>query len=382
MRNGWLASGRSSLLLSLAFILFFPISVAAQTWRWTLQDIDIEGVGTSIIADHDGNLHLSYYVPIGGQLRYAFLPAGSSNWYKMTLEGGLNSMDTGITVDSSGNPYICYTPASIRYAHWDGKKWSTQEVDPGSGRIAFICSIRVGADGRPMMAWYLESGTYLRFAILKDGAWFASSIDGGDSLPGKWNSMVLDSQGFPHISYSVWPVGELKYARFNGKNWLINLIDTPNLRKYDGGQRSMGNSLVLDPQGNPIISYYDEESLRVARLVDGRWKQEIVEKLPSFGTMWGWNSFRSTLVLDSKGHPHVGFQSKLGLEHAWWDGSEWHSQLLVSTIGAPHFENSMAIDQDDNLYIPFRDPADGSLRMAIGHPVRPSQTASQNDPAS
>lgn len=363
-----------------ALLSFFSFATPAQMWHWTFEDIDMGGMGTSIIADQEGNLHLSYYLALGGQLKYAFRPAGSPKWYKMTLESGLNTLDTGITVDSNGNPQICYTPASVRYARWNGQAWSTQEVDPGSGRIAFICSIQVAPDGRPMMTWYLESGTYLRYAILQDGAWLARSIDGGDSMPGKWNSIVLDAQGLPHVSYSDFPFGQLKYAWFDGKKWLVSLVDAPDLKNYVGGQRGMGNSLVLDSGGNPLISYYDEESLRFARFIDGKWKKEIVERLPPFGK-WGWKNFRSSLVLDSKGFPHIGFESLLGLEHAWWDGDKWHTQLLVSTVGTPHFENSMTIDQNDNLYMTFRDPADGSLRIATGRPTPASQTALENNPA-
>jgi hypothetical protein len=373
IRNGILCA-------TFAVFLFSPFATPGQTWQWTLEDIDFGGAGASIVTDHDGNLHLSYYLPTGGQLKYAFRSAETSTWYKMTLESNLNVLDTGITVDSNNNPQICYTPISIRYARWNGHSWLMQEVDPGSGRIAFICSIRVAPDGRPMMTWYLESGTYLRYAVLQDGAWLARSIDGGDSMPGKWNAMVLDAKGLPHVSYSDWPTGQLKYARFDGKNWLKTLVDAPDPKNYSGGQRSMGNSLVLDSKGRPLISYYDEQSLRLARLVDGVWKEEIVERLPPFGKLWGWKNFRSSLVLDSKGFPHIGFESRLGLEHAWWDGERWRTQLLLSTLGSPQFENSMTIDQNDNLYMIFRDPADGSLRIATGRPMPASTTASANTP--
>lgn len=364
--------------LAVAVLSAFPLTVSAQTWRWIFEDVDVQGAGTSIAVDGDGNLHLAYYVSMGGELRYGFRPAGTSKWYKMALASGLNSMDTGITLDANGNPQICYTPSSIRYARWDGKRWSTQEIDPGSPRIGFTCSIRVSPEGRPMVVWYEEGGPYLRFAVLKDGVWLASSVDGGGGeWPGKWNSMVLDARGQPHISYSDWPAPELKYAQFNGQNWAINVVDAPDPKKSGEVERSMGNSLVLDAKGSPLISYYDEESLRLARLVDGRWKSEVVESLPPYGRNWSWKNFRSTLVLDSKGRPHIGFESRLGLEHAWWDGEKWQTQLLVSTMGFPLLENAMAIDRNDDLYVPFRDPRDGTLRLAVGRPEAATESAKE-----
>jgi hypothetical protein len=363
MGSNAMRGGLLSLLLGT--LLFVPLEARAQTWTWTSADVDLEGYGTSIQSDHDGNLHLSYYAPSGGFVKYAFLPAGESKWYKMSIDQNLGVLETGLTLDAAGNPHICYTPREIRYAHFDGHKWTKQEVDSGSGLIAYICSIQVTPSGKPMMSWYLESGTYLRFAILEGGAWMAQSIQGGQgNYPGKWTSIALDGRGFPRISYSDFPIGQLKYASFDGKIWTTSLVDVPETSSQ-GGQRGMGNSLILDAQGQPMICYYDEQSLKMARYLEGHWQKETIEQLPNFGR-WSWKNFRSSLVLDSKGNPHIGFESIQGLEHAWWDGNKWRTQLIVTSLGSPFYENAMTIDKNDVLYISYRDPGDGTLRIAIG----------------
>jgi len=160
-------------------ILFFPHLINAQSWKWSTEDIDVEAAGTSIAADQEGNLHASYYVASGGHVRYAFRPFDQSKWYKMDIESNLGVLETRLVLDSAGNPHICYTPRMIKYARFDGRKWFKQEVDPGTGTIAFGCSIQVTSDGKPMMSWYLETGTYLRYAILENGAWTARSLQGG-----------------------------------------------------------------------------------------------------------------------------------------------------------------------------------------------------------
>jgi hypothetical protein len=364
----------ASVCVAFAASIMGPPALTAQDWKWSTEDIDVSGTSSSVIADQQGNLHVSYYVAQGGQVKYAFRPVGDSKWYKMTLERSLGVLETKITVDPDGNPHICYTPRVIKYAHWTGRKWLTQEVDPGTGLIAYSCSIRVTRDGRPLMTWYLESGTYLRYAILQDGVWLARSIEGGDSYPGKWTSIALDENGYPRISYSRFPIGQLKFASFDGKKWSVSAVDVPDNSPETGGERGMGNSLVLDLLGRPMISYYDEQSLKVARFVDGQWKKETVERLPPFG-QWSWKSFRSSLVMDSKGNPHIGFESLRGLEHAWWDGKQWRTQFILRVVGSAFFENDMTIDKDDNLYITFRDPTDGSLRLAKGSATLPAQTA-------
>ena len=140
----------------------------------------------------------------------------------------------------------------------------------------------------------------------------------------------------------------------------------------------MGNSLILDPQVKPIIVYYTEDALKMAHIVDGHWKEEIVEELPSFTAMYSWRSFRSSLVLDSKGFPHIGFESLKGLEHAWWDGKRWHSQLLIASLGNTFYDNAMTIGNKDDLFISYRDPVDGSLKVLVG---RPGAQSDQEKPA-
>ena len=186
-------AGKKISWLMFGGLLMLPLSVGAQSWNWRMEDVDSQGSSSSLIADRQGNLHLSYYVSQGGLVKYGFRPAGDSKWYTMSIDNNLGVLETQITVDSQDNPHICYTPRIMKYAHWDGRRWQIQEVDPGTGLIAYVCSIQVSSDGKPMISWYLESGTYLRYAVLQDGVWVARSIEGGDSFPGKWSSMALDA---------------------------------------------------------------------------------------------------------------------------------------------------------------------------------------------
>lgn len=372
---------KGGLFATLLVLFAFPCLASAQTWSWTPEDVDAQGESSWMVADSDGNLHMSYYVATGGLLKYAFRPAGSSRWFTMEIDHSLGFMVTRITVDSNSNPHICYTPRVTKYAHWDGSRWHTQEVDPGSGNVAFWCSIEVSSDGRPQVAWYLESGTYFRYATLKDGIWAAQSIEGGGgALPGKWNAMALDAQGHPHLSYTWFPTGELKYTTFDGKKWNTFLLDAP--KDSPGGQRGMGSSLILDAQGNPMISYYNQQELKLAHYTDGKWKKETVEDLPPFGELYSWRSFRSSLVLDRKGRPHIGFESLKGLEHIWWDGKKWRSQLLIPALGLTFFDNCMTIDKNDDLFISYRDPVDSSLKVLVGRPTADPVTTAAGAKAS
>lgn len=357
-----------TLLSVLIYFLVSPAPLLAQTWTWTNQDIEpTGGESPSIAIDHDSNLHVAYRVVEGGQLKYAFLPSGSSKWFKMILDQGMVVFSTGITIDPSGNPQICYTPNVLKYAHFDGKKWFTQEVDPGSGLVGYLCSIQVNPQGSPMVTWYLPAGG-MRYAILRDGTWFATALDGNaNDYAGKWNSMVLDAKANPHVAYSDFPGGQLRYAAYDGKGWIRSVLhsqlDDP------GGPKGMGASMVLDAQGNPWISYYDEQTLRVAHLENGKWTKKVVEQLPPF-VNWGWKEFRSAISLDRNGNPHIVFESLQGLEHAWWDGSKWSLQIILAPSVISFFDNCTVMSKDDVIHVVYKDPLDGSLKLATGNPPR------------
>jgi len=363
------------LWITLASLVVIPASARAQTWSWNTELIDILGTDTSIVADREGNLHLAYYYAEGGQLRYGFRPAGGSQWFKMSLDHSLGGFSSQITVDAQGNPHICYSPRILKYAHFDGRRWSVQQIDPGIGLVGYSCSIKIAVDGSPRISWFVESGSYLRYGELKDGVWMARTLD-SEGWPGKWNSLGLDTKGLPYIAYSQFPWGRLKYASFDGNQWHTLILDQPGASPGDNIQRGLGASLVLDAKGNPIVCYYDLQALRLARFVDGKWQKEVIEPIPPFGPQFATKSFRITILLDSKGNPHIGFENLRGLEHTWWDGQRWHSQLIVAAAGISFFESAMAMDSNDNLYISYKDPADGVLRLAIGHPASTVQNAS------
>lgn len=351
-----------------------PSLIAAQSWTWSTELIDALGTDSSIAVDPEGNLHVSYYYPPEGQLKYAFRGPKGDRWFRMSLDKGLGEFFTRIAVDAKGNPFICYSPQILKVAHFDGRRWSVQQVDPGGGLVSYTCSVAVGSDGAPRLSWYVESGVFLRFAILKDGVWVAQTAD-REFMPGKWNSLVLDSKDLPHLSYGTIFKWQLRYSYFDGKNWIHTVVDAQD-KNPASEQRGMGNSLALDSQGNPMIAYYDVSSLKFARLKNGKWNIETLERFPTSGGMAGWKSYRSSLSLDREGNPHVVFITPMGLEHVWWDGNGWRTQLILALSGNANLDSSLAIGPDNTLYISYTDPADHSLKLAIGRPKASVQPTS------
>ena len=368
----------------LAVILFFgglavaPAEMSAQSWNWTVEPVDYTSKFTALAVDKEGNVHLAYYGGESSELKYAFRARATGKWFNLSLEKQLGNFAVNIALDPAGDPHICYTPGVLKHAFWDGKKWQIQEIDSGHGTVEYNCSMTFARDGTPHLTWYQTRGPggasflHIKHAVKKEGVWYAKTVD-YDRECGKWNSLVIDSQGLPHVAYSAFPPGDLKYAFSDGKDWHISAVD------WAGGGKTrnstgMGISLKLDPENRFVMSFYEapinadntgpgEGVLKLARLIDGKWKIEaIAPVLKSIG----WAEFTSDLVFDKQGRPHIRYEDGGAVKHAYWDGSKWRIQIVVQPGSETSLYSSMKIDADDTLYISYKDPVDGSLKVAIG----------------
>lgn len=360
------------LWLVLMIVLICPIGAVAQTWRWTTESVDVSGPAafTSLAVDHEGNVHVSY-AEDGGSLKYAFRSAFGNRWFTMLLDSKLGEFATNLALDSQGNPHICYTPRELKYAYFDGAKWKIEPIARGE-TVEYNCSIRMGSDDVPQVLWFhtqLGVDLHLQHAILRDGVWIARTVD-LDGMTGKWNSMVLDGQGHLHLTYSVFPYGILRSSYWDGTTWSPQAGILPEDKTLDAG---MGNSVVLTPDNHMEVSFYEgplelngnhgQTKLKFARQQGTSWTVETVDSVQQRGA---WVGYRSTLVLDGNGLPHICYEDGGALKHAYSDGTRWHVQVVVPRDIEPYLYSSMAIGRDNTLYISYRDATDGSLKVAIG----------------
>jgi len=87
-----------------------------------------------------------------------------------------------------------------------------------------------------------------------NGAGFDTAVvDGdGDALNvGRYSSLELDSNNFPHIAYFDETNEQLKYAYWDGGSWVFSVVDSD-------GRVGEFTSLALASNGDPHISYYDD----------------------------------------------------------------------------------------------------------------------------
>jgi hypothetical protein len=172
--------------------------------------------------------------------------------------------------------------------------------------------------------------------------WWGSKMN-TRSTCGRW----LIAAGIAACGW-VWPC--------RAAEWTIESVDTSGAGYY--------SSLKADREGNLHAAYVGEvwnHPLKYAfwdHMIK-RWFTMQVATGASF----------STLVLDSKGHPHISFAdwgSGLGdkLRHAAWDGSWKVEAIDVHPGAAISYYTSMAFDQMDHpifTYYDYADPANNFI---------------------
>ena len=174
---------------------------------------------------------------------YALRPAGASKWFSIdgdwTPPTRTRMSIRGWQSINRANRICACQFGRLLYITLTNQQWVKQQIDPGSGTISYHCSIAVTPDGAPHVGWYHEflpggaQYSHFRHADLENGVWMVRSVDGG--IAGKWSSMVVDSKGFPHATYSQFAHGgDLDYAEWDGNNWNLTTVDS--IRERDSIQ--------------------------------------------------------------------------------------------------------------------------------------------------
>jgi len=166
----------------------------------------------------------------------------------------------------------------------------------------------------------------------------------GESGSGYSSSLVLDSNDYPHITYtylnSTTNENEIKYKWFDGNVWHTELVN--NSDNYDSP------SLALDSNGLPHISYSASGSHLIYSWFDGNaWHGEVLYTAT--------NGVQSTsLVLDSNDYPHIAIC--YNPMYFWFDGSAWNSKNFKTEAGSGGCDRaSIALNSSDSPFISFND---------------------------
>ncbi|HHT9125013.1 MAG TPA: hypothetical protein ACFYD6_04250 [Candidatus Brocadiia bacterium] len=290
-------------------------------------------------------------------------------WQVETVDyGGLVGNYTSLAFDSSGNPAISYQAnGNLVYAQFDGKLWVKTIVEFAGSRKRFgeryvrgeYSSLAFDASDTPAISYYDATNSSLKYAHFNGESWDITTVDSSGDV-GWFTSLDFDAAGNPAISYNDSTIpfhGNLRYAHFNGTSWDITTVDNT------GNNVGMYTSLDFDPTGNPAISYFDDTSkdLKFARFDGSNWVIEAVHRVGDVGTF-------TSLVFDVAGNPAISYNDSTipfhgNLRYAYFNGESWDI-TTVDSSGDVGWYTSLAFDPTGNPAVSYRDVTNAILKYA------------------
>jgi len=106
-------------------------------------------------------------------------------------------------------------------------RWDVQNVDPTISGGAYS-SLALDSNNYPHISYSDQTHTVnldLKYAMWNGSTWKNDMVDPVGDVACDGSSLVLDSAGNPHISYSFDGAGDLRYTSWNGSAWNIEIVD-------------------------------------------------------------------------------------------------------------------------------------------------------------
>jgi hypothetical protein len=202
----------------------------------------------------------------------------------------------------------------------------------------------------PRVAYYDETKGNLKYADWNGTDWMIDEVDTSGNV-GLYASLSADSNGRPHIAYYDMTKGDLKLAKWNGTNWLLETVD------YFGDVGQFA-SLDLDGDDNPHISYYNAtgRELKLASWNSIQWNIQVVDDSADVGKY-------SSLEMDSTNNPHISYfdETNSHLVYAHHSGSAWEFELPDASDQVGQY-TSIALDSNEKPVISYFDVGKGQLK--------------------
>jgi hypothetical protein len=219
---------------------------------------------------------------------------------------------TSLALDASGYPVVSYYDGppndDLKVMHCNdancaGGDESITSPDT-SGGVGTYSSLALDSSGNPVVGYYDATNGDLKVMHCNDAncAGGDESISAPDTLAdvGSNTSLVLDQGGNPVVSYSGGDGKGLKLLRCGDQT-----CSSGNTIAWGDAGASVGSftSLALDESGNPIVSYYDGDNVRLKVLHCG-------DATCTSGNTWtspdtGMSGWFTSLALDAEWRPVI-----------------------------------------------------------------------------
>lgn len=212
------------------------------------------GFWSSIAVDSAGRPHIAYQaermVPTYRQvLVYAYFDGAA--WQIEELGGGGSA--SAIALDADDQPHIVHvlTTGGLEYLQYDDGTWE-RETPPVLAPFGFTpLSLALDSDGEAHVV-FEDSGTRRPSYASSTSDWIPVELA---ASTGPGGSLALDALDRPHVALPLTEIGTVRYAHFDGAQWVSEDVYDPNDVPASVQNLPEGVALALDPDGRPQILF-------------------------------------------------------------------------------------------------------------------------------
>lgn len=301
--------------------------------------------------------------------------ASAGSWQIVSVEpAGVQARYTSLKVDSFGNVHIAYAVDDqnrhpLKYAFWDhsANRWFTMPVDENVG----TCSLALDSKQRPHISYTDFAGGRLRYAHWDGTVWKTEVVPLNSENINYYQGLALTGDDRPNISFYEYRGPKdsdlkirLRTVMWNGSYWELRTVDS------DEGSGKF-NAIAADSQGRLHLAFANVSAgtggMRYA-LWDGRsWAVTILEgEKENHGHGVGWSC---NVALDKQDTPHMTYMDEVEklVKYAVLKDGKWNISVIARVLGVGYPDrNAIAVDDDGKPYIGYYDAGQGSLQVA--HP--------------
>jgi hypothetical protein len=273
-----------------------------------------------------------------------------------------------MALDTNSIPCVVYNPGGINtitFAWQTDSGWQKESIEAGFKYYGF--SLVVDDDNIVHFSYYRRDDsldmTYHCHGYRDTAGWQIEYIDTTAGYLGSYfwditSSIALDTAGLPGIAYTSWNVSDslhyIKYAHYNGVTWDTSVVvrdTTWHLQHPLDWSPSLGFNNQNSPQivFHRIRSDVHVDTIKIAHY-DDTLNYWVVEPVMDCGTA----GLPISLKLDSHDYPCIAHGYDAGLAYTWWDGSVWHTDYSIASIGWIDTRIRLALDSLDQPHILYK----------------------------
>lgn len=290
------------------------------------------------------------------------------------VNGPHGQLQSAVKIGANGNPVLAFPlNGNITVVRCGNTLCNTGNVTKtltGTGGSIDL-SMVLAANDTPVISYYFANNQDLRVVRCSDPACSSHVMNTLDSAGnvGKYSSLQLDNNGYPVISY------------YDGTNRDLKLVHcgdatcTPagnTIRVVTADDAGAFSAMILDNNGNPIISYYKDgfnlEDLMLAHCGDPTCTSNTV--FTPIDTV-GNTGLYTSIARNSAGHPVISYYTLgNGLKIAVC-GNVNCTTRTIHTVDASNssigLATAIALDANDKPRIAYSDNVNNLVKFALCH---------------